>query len=847
MIELRTGRTRAFHVLRVLLLAVACVTALPTLASAQGSAAEYERARTHRQRFAGLVVGERVEPVWLAPDRLVVRRVLGADGWRYMVVDAGGGDLEDAFDHERLAAELSKELDRPFDGALLDLRILSFDRERVGFVLGGGADGFTVRRSGRGLERVALADLDGATLAVTERRRSGPGRGESSVLFANDSSVTVRLVWLDADGGERDYARVAPGEQHAQHTFAGHVWLVRSGDDREFGPFEAQGHPGLVRVTDAALATRPREPERTGPPPRDPSNSPDGRWRVVTDGARVELENRASGERVPVDLADVPQDERTRRVLWSPDSTHAVLLRVVPGERHVVHMVASSPKGGGQPRLESMDYRKPGDRIDALRIAVVRAEDAREVPLDRAALPNPWSLDELRFTDGATLTLRYNQRGHRVLSLVAIDVASGALRTVVEEAPDTFVDYSQKAWMRHLASRAEVLWTSERSGTNHLYAVDLASGQLRAVTSGPWVLRAVDEVDEAAGTALVRGLGVYPDQDPYHVHFGRVDLVNGGVTWLTASDGTHTIEWGPQREYLVATWSRVDQPPVHELRRASDGALVAELGRADASALTAAGWRAPERFTAKGRDGLTDIWGVIHTPTDFDSRASYPIVESIYAGPHGHFVPKSWAVHRGVHELVELGFVVVQIDGMGTNWRSKAFHDVCWQNLGDSGFPDRIAWIRAAAESRPWMDTERVGIYGGSAGGQSSTRALLAHGDFYDVAVSDCGCHDNRMDKIWWNEAWMGWPIGEHYAEQSNVTQAHRLVGKLLLTVGELDRNVDPASTMQVADALIRANKDFDLIVFPGAGHGAGESDYGRRRRQDFFVRHLMGVEPRWE
>jgi dipeptidyl-peptidase 4 len=513
-----------------------------------------------------------------------------------------------------------------------------------------------------------------------------------------------------------------------------------------------------------------------------------------------------------------------------------------------VQMVESSPKGGGQPRLESMDYRKPGDRIDALRIAIVRADDAREVPVDRAALPNPWSLDELRFIDGgATLTLRYNQRGHRVLSLVAIDVASGALRTVVEEAPDTFVDYSQKAWMRHLASRGEVLWTSERSGTNHLYAVDLASGQLRAVTSGPWVLRAVDEVDEAAGTALVRGMGVYPDQDPYHVHFGRVDLVNGGVTWLTASDGTHTIEWGPQREYLVATWSRVDQPPVHELRRASDGALVAELGRADASALAAAGWRAPERFTAKGRDGTTDIWGVIHTPTDFDPRASYPVVESIYAGPHGHFVPKSWAVSRGVHELVELGFVVVQIDGMGTNWRSKAFHDVCWQNLGDSGFPDRIPWIRAAAESRPWMDTERVGIYGGSAGGQSSTRALLAHGDFYDVAVSDCGCHDNRMDKIWWNEAWMGWPIGAHYAEQSNVTQAHRLVGKLLLTVGELDRNVDPASTMQVADALIRANKDFDLIVFPGAGHGAGESDYGRRRRQDFFVRHLMGVEPRWE
>ena len=196
-------------------------------------------------------------------------------------------------------------------------------------------------------------------------------------------------------------------------------------------------------------------------------------------------------------------------------------------------------------------------------------------------------------------------------------------------------------------------------------------------------------------------------------------------------------------------------------------------------------------------------------------------------------------------ELAELGFVVVQIDGMGTSNRSKKFHDVCWQNIGDGGFPDRIAWMQAAAAKHPYMDLSRVGIYGGSAGGQNSTRALLAHGDFYKVAVSDCGCHDNRMDKIWWNEQWMGWPIGPHYEEQSNVTQAHKLQGKLMLVVGELDRNVDPASTMQVADALIKADKDFDLLVIPGAGHGSAESPYGKRRRADFFVRHLLGVEPR--
>jgi dipeptidyl aminopeptidase/acylaminoacyl peptidase len=208
-------------------------------------------------------------------------------------------------------------------------------------------------------------------------------------------------------------------------------------------------------------------------------------------------------------------------------------------------------------------------------------------------------------------------------------------------------------------------------------------------------------------------------------------------------------------------------------------------------------------------------------------------------------VPKSFGLQVRQHAIAELGFILVQIDGMGTSHRSKAFHDVCWKNLGDSGLPDRILWLKAAAEKYPYMDLTRVGIYGGSAGGQSALRALLAHGDFYKVGVADCGCHDNRMDKIWWNELWMGWPVGPHYAEQSNVTQAYKLTGKLLLTVGELDRNVDPASTMQVVDALIKADKDFDLLVVPGRGHGVGETPYASRRRMDFFVRHLLGVEPR--
>jgi len=358
-------------------------------------------------------------------------------------------------------------------------------------------------------------------------------------------------------------------------------------------------------------------------------------------------------------------------------------------------------------------------------------------------------------------------------------------------------------------------------------------------------VRGVDRVDEQKRQIWFRAGGIHPRQDPYHVHYCRINFDGSSLVLLTEGDGTHTLQYSPDRSFLLDTYSRVDLPPVCELRRAEDGGLVCTIERADASALLATGWQMPERFVAKGRDATTDIYGILLRPMRFDPARRYPVIENIYAGPQSSFVPKAWSEHYGMEELAELGFVLVMIDGMGTSNRSKAFHDVCWKNIADAGFPDRILWMKAAAQTRPYMDIARVGIYGGSAGGQSALGALLWHPEFYKVAVSDCGCHDNRMDKIWWNELWMGWPVGPHYAEQSNVTNAHKLQGKLFLIVGELDDNVDPASTMQVANALIKAQRDFDLLVVPGGGHGIAESPYGRRRRQDFFVRHLLGVEPR--
>ena len=539
-------------------------------------------------------------------------------------------------------------------------------------------------------------------------------------------------------------------------------------------------------------------------------------------------------------------DAYDRGVYWSRDSKRLVALRTQEGDKRVVTLVESSPRIQLQPRVSTYDYLKPGDKIPITKPHLFDVESRKPIEIADALFPNPWSLDEIRWSgDSSRFTFLYNQRGHQVLRVVAVDASTGEAKALVDEQSPTFIDYSNKTFLHFLDATDEILWMSERDGWNHLYLIDAQSGEVkRQVTKGEWVVRGVDRVDDDGRAVWIRAMGIIPGQDPYHVHYARVSLDGGDPVLLTAGDGNHQVRYSPDRSYLVDTYSRVDLAPVTELRRSADGSLACELERADDSALRSAGWAAPERFVAKDRDGSTDIHGVIFRPTNLDPSKRYPIIEQIYAGPQGAFVPKTFASVHGTQSLAELGFVVVQIDGMGTNWRSRAFHDVACRNLADAGLPDRILWIQAAAAKYPYLDPGRVGVYGGSAGGQNALGAMLFHGDFYKAAVADCGCHDNRMDKIWWNEAWMGWPIGPHYAEQSNVTHAGKLSGPLLLTVGELDHNVDPASTMQVVAALIRAGKDFDLVVFPGADHGAGGSPYGERRKRDFFVRHLLKIEP---
>jgi dipeptidyl-peptidase 4 len=606
-----------------------------------------------------------------------------------------------------------------------------------------------------------------------------------------------------------------------------------------------------VKADDLKEKKAAAKPEAPGNRPRrGPGRlkSPDGKLVVVFKDHGLWLKNDGEDDDKAVRLADGAEADKYERVYWNADSKFLMAVQVKSGGDRKVTLVESTPKTQLQPKTKTLSYLKPGDDIPTARLRLFDVTTKKQVEVSNELCKTPWDISYETWGKDGRFYCVYNQRGHQVMRVLAIDTA-GQVTPVVNEECKTFFDYAYKLYF-NLLEKNELLWMSERDGWNHLYLIDTATNAVKKqITKGDWLIERVENFDAKKRELLLRVRGYHAKQDPYHVHFIRVSLDSDKPLSLTVADGTHTApRFSPDGNYYLTTYSRVDAAPVTQLRKTVDGTLVKELETTDTTALAKAGWKPPERFVAKGRDDKTDIHGVIYRPTNFLKNHEYPVIESIYAGPQGQFVPKGFQAIYGPMILAELGFIVVQIDGMGTNWRSKAFHDVCWKNLGDSGFPDRMKWIKAAAAKYPEFNLSNgVGIYGGSAGGQSSTRAVLAHPDFYTVAVSDCGCHDNRLDKVWWNELWMSWPVGPHYAEQSNSNpeMVKRLKGKLMLVVGEMDENVDPASTLQVVAALIKANKDFDFLMVPGGGHGAGESPYGQRRRADFFVRHLMGVEPR--
>jgi dipeptidyl-peptidase-4 len=695
-------------------------------------------------------------------------------------------------------------------------------------------------------------------------------------------------------------------------------WL---GDSDRFW-YERQTREGTERVgvDPATGASGPAGREAT-----DPENpiaailehglvSPDGRWAVTSRDGNLILKLMRSGEERPLTDDAEPAwawgkspDSNTFTVtarlsgiplppmaLWSPDSTKLLTVRLDERRVKELHLLQSAPgDGSARPLLHSYRYAMAGDEhIPEATLVVFDVETGKRIEAAWTPIPAPYMSpieSQLAWWSGDSDRVWFIDlgRGSHSARLCELDPASGAVRQVIEERSDTYLELNPAVMaqpnVRVLGGGDEVIWYSERSGWAHLWLYDGRTGELsNPITSGEWAVHDIVRVDEEARQVFFTACGREAGRNPYFRHLYRVGLDGSDLELLTPEDADHQISLAPSNEivavaqialmgrasagagfspsgrWFVDTHSRMDAPSVSVLR-SSKGELVRTLEVADVADVLALGWRWPEPVQVTARDGETAIYGAIYRPSHFDPSRRYPVVDMIYPGPQVIRTPRR-SFSRTMQEngfytmpqaLAELGFVVVTLDGQGTPLRSKAFREFAYGRMEDAGgLADHVAGLRQLAERHPYMDLDRVGITGHSGGGFASTRAILAHPDFYKVAVSSAGNHDQRGYLSGWGEKYQGLleesRDGKHnYAPQINARLAENLAGKLLLIAGDMDDNVHPALTLQVADALIAANKDFDLLILPNRNHQSSMLDpYCVRRLWDYFVRHLQGVDP---
>ena len=703
---------------------------------------------------------------------------------------------------------------------------------------------------------------------------------KTRLLLLSAMAIACPFTQVAAQGTVEDYKRAFAAQRtYGNDKILGAVSNVQwNGDEHRFWYSTNTAEGQVYVVVDAEQKTRstyktmdevraalnipaPKEENRRWPrrPQKhwmvtDPENeggpvkSPDGKMEAYVKNYNIYVRDVETRKERAVTVDGGLGFYYSCYISWSPDGKKLTANKLRRAEKHYVSFVESSPADQLQPKLHTMEYCKPGDEVDYHEPRIVNLETGEVIAPSTELFSHQYNLTTPYWAgDSKAVYFEYNERGHKVYRLLELSAETGKVRPVVEETSDKFVNYS-RLYRQFINDGKELLWTSERDNHNHIYLYDVATGQVkRQITKGEWYVRQILRVDEENGVIYFTANGMRKNEDPYLLYYYRIGLDGKNLVCLTPEEGNHSARFSKDWKYLVDTYSKADVPPVTELRDAETGKLVMDLEKADISALLAAGWKAPEVFHAPGRDGKTEMWGIIQRPSNFDPDKKYPIIEYIYSGPGDAYVPKSFQAYNWTTTaLAEVGFIVVQLDAMGTSYRSKEFEEMCYKNLKDAGLPDRMAWIKAAAKKYPYMDVDRVGIYGCSAGGQESTAAVLQYPEFYKAAYSACGCHDNRMDKIWWNEQWMGYPVDSSYIACSNVEMAHKLSVPLMLVVGEMDDNVDPASTMQVVNALIKANKDFDLLVIPGARHTMGDA-YGEHKRYDFFVEHLMKkFPPQW-
>lgn len=714
----------------------------------------------------------------------------------------------------------------------------------------GGGDRFWFRnRTAHGYEFVVV---DAAT--GTRRPAFDHARLAAALTIAADTSIDpAKLVFLDI--------RFVDGERAVRFATAkGKQWRCDLTTYACVGPDTIP----LDRVTEAT--------------------SPDGKWVAFTRGDNVWVRELAGGQETQLttdaepdfgyakptgccqQVTNVLAKREQRPVLvWSPDSRRIATYKM--DERGVRRMYLLETKTPAAV-LHAYPYALPGDsivpRYDTyiLDVASHRAIKVNRPPQPAVNTSCCWLTSDSVIKDmrwdapGDHLFMTYGSRGFKQLDLLEVDATSGEARTILQEKAKTFVETNLESggipnW-RPVHHDRDVIWLSERDGWAHLYLVNGANGAVQhQITSGPWTVGNLLRVDEANGWVYFTGRGREPGRDPYFRHLYRARLDGSQVQLLTPENADHEVSLSPSGTYFVDNRSRLDALPVTVVRR-SDGTLVREVQRADASQLFAMGWRYPVPFTVKARDGVTDLYGVMYRPSRIDPARTYPIIDNIYPGPQtGPIGNRTFAsAIRGSNAgLAELGFFVIELDATGTPFRSKAFHDSYYGNLGDNGIADHVAAIKQLAARDPRIDVGRVGIYGHSGGGFSSTDAILRYPDFFQVAVSGAGNHDNRSYDYTWGEKYQGLlthnaDSTDNFDAQSNARLAANLKGHLLLMYGTMDDNVHPVNTQSLINELIKANKDFDVVVLPNRNHGFASEPYAIRRTWDYFVKHLLGVEP---
>ncbi|KAM3536868.1 hypothetical protein ARSEF1564_010209 [Beauveria bassiana] len=784
-------------------------------------------------------------PRWLPGSTSVFwyRREVSNDKFMFFLIDCDRGHRALAFDHEKLASKLSR------DGQLVEDDALPFswididkNAECVRFKHQDKVWKFTQDGT---LTEWEGDFYEGRFDQGCEEIASPWSREPASITLVNQTTKRIDFKWISNDGDARFCGPLQSGRSRVVNSWLYHYWrleLYKSAPRRSVA-FQLKSRRCTVVIEDSPLGLSLSW--RTDPlmenddlddvsgqdidPRLEPFLRKGNVWVRKSNGSESQVSFRGFN------------DNEFKDIYASPDGHFAIAMQCKPASKASLHLIDVMPQDQFRPKLVTEEYLRAGDNVEVKRPCLFNLTTRAEVFVDNSLFANPYAITSIGWSsDSQKYYFVFNERGHQHLRLLEIN-RNGKVKILAEEKSDTFVDYHQKTYFKLLPDTKEFLWASERDNWNHIYLFDLNNGTLKCqITKGEWNVHSIDHVNVKKRKLWVRALGIMPDQDPYYAHLIRVNFDGSMLQVITEGHGSHSWQWGPGRRFLIDTWSRVDYLPRSTVRDAETGKEVVFLQQEQLSPGLEGKWRPVERFNAPGRDGKTQIYGILVYPRDLDTTKSYPVIEFIYAGPQDFYTAKAFRPSTDFRVLADKGYIVVRSDGMGTNWRSKTFHNVCYKNVKDAGFPDRIAWMRAAAKSRPFMDLSRVGCYGYSAGGQNAAAAVIHHADFYKAAVAGAGSHDNRLGVLLWSEMFMGYPVDESYDECSNVTHAHKLGGALMLCIGGMDNNVDPASTLRLGHKLIEADKDFDMVIVPKDAHHAGETPWAERKMFAFFKKHLQ-------